>query len=207
MGWYTGELEGNKKTRETAGTRETRELWGAGMSPVLTTERLILRPCVESEAIAADEFARMAHEGNAFNPGTVLGRSQNTGSTRADVVQDAQNSPRTLLITLKETGLPIGQAGLRPRIVPWKPYATAEVELHCTLEPAYRDGGYAQEACGALIRMAFEEMNLLRLVAVIEPGDQHFQSLLKRLGFALAPGPDSWPPKIIGVLVNPACSN
>lgn len=177
------------------------------MSLVLTTERLVLRPCVEDEAMLADEFAQTARDRGAFNPGIVLGRGQNIGSMRAGLPQDMQNSPMTLLITLKETGLPIGQAGLRPLILPWRPYATAEVELHCTLEPRYRDDGYAQEACGALIRMAFEGMNLLRLVAIVEPDDQHSQNLLKRLGFALAPGPDSWPPKIIGVLVNPACNN
>ncbi len=175
------------------------------MASVLTTERLILRPCLEGEAKLADEFTRAARPGDAFDPGAVLARGRGAGPAHTFLARDVQNNDRTLVITLKDTGLPIGQAGLRPRILPWQPYATAEVELHCTLEPGYWDAGYAEEACRALLRLAFGEMNLLRLVAIVEPDDQRTESLLTRLGFILAPAPDPWLPARIGVLVNPAC--
>lgn len=176
------------------------------MLSYLTTDRLILRRCSEADSDKPYELFKTEREAYGFGPDTTLTRERGAMLLRSYTAPEVRNDQGFLAITLKTTGQTIGQAGLRPLILPWKPYATAEVELHCTLEPQHWDKGYAEEACRALIHLAFEEMGLLRLVAIVRPDDQYSQNLLKRLGFTIAPGPDSWVPKLIGVLVNPACS-
>ena len=110
----------------------------------------------------------------------------------------------TLAVTLKESGRLIGQVGLQLYVLPWQPFATPEVELYYKFGAEFWGRGYAFEACRALVDFAFAHMRLLRLVTITHPENERSVRLLRRLGFCLAPAPESFKPHLIGILTNPA---
>lgn len=177
------------------------------MPPVLTTERLVLRPYTEADIDTAYALFEGEADVYRFDPGHTRTREQRAAIVRRHIAQNEKDGEGTLAVTLKDSGQFIGQAGLQLYVLPWRPYATAEVELYYKLGRAFWGQGYAEEACRALIRFAFEEMNLLRLVTVTHPDNQRSVRLLQRLGFTIAPGPERWAPHVMAVLLNPACSH
>lgn len=170
----------------------------------LTTDRLILRPYTESDIDAAYELFEGHPDVYRFDPGFARTPDQRAAIVRKHIAQNEDDGEGTLAVTLKDSGELIGQAGLQLYVLPWQPFATAEVELYYKLGRAHWHHGYAEEACRALIRFAFEEMNLLRLVTITHPDNQRSVRLLERLGFTIAPGPERWAPQVIAVLVNTA---
>ena len=82
-----------------------------------------------------------------------------------------------LAITLRETGLLIGDIGLR---FPEK--ETYQVELGIGLDPAYHGQGFASEAMLALMKYAFEVLGKHRVFASIDPGNGASIALVERVG-------------------------
>lgn len=171
----------------------------------LVSERLILRPFSEADIGPAYEIFETHPEVYRFDPGFVRTRDQRAAIVRRHIEQNEEDGEGTLAIILKQSCQIIGQVGLQLYILPWQPFATAEVELYYKLGREYWGQGYAQEACRALIQFAFEKMNLLRLVTISHPDNHNSIRLLQRLGFIIAPGPERWIPHVVAVLVNPAC--
>lgn len=174
------------------------------MPSSLTTDRLILRPFSEADIDAAYALFETHPDVYRFDPGFARTRDQRAASVRRHAAQNEEDGEGTLAVTLKDSGQMIGQAGLQLYILPWEPYATAEVELYYKLGRDFWGQGYAEEACRALIRFAFEEMNLLRLVTITHPDNVRSVNLLQRLSFCPAPGPTKWTPHLMAVLLNPA---
>lgn len=171
----------------------------------LATERLILRPYTEDDIDTAYELFETHPDVYSFDPGAARTRDQRAASVRRHAAQNEDDGEGTLAVTLSDSGRMIGQVGLQLYVLPWKPYATAEVELYYKLGRLFWGHGYAEEACRALVRFAFEKMNLLRLVTITHPDNLRSVRLLQRLGFAIAPGPEQWAPHVMAVLLNPAC--
>ncbi len=107
------------------------------------------------------------------------------------MAQNAENGEGTLAVTLSDSGRLIGQAGLQLYVLPWKPYATAEVELYYKLGRSFWGHGYAEEACRALGRFAFEKMNLLRLVTITHPDNLAPSACCNGSASRLRPAPNS----------------
>ena len=65
------------------------------------------------------------------------------------------------------------------------PYVRWEVDLVCVLGEPYRDKGYDNEACEAMIRYAFNKMKLARIVNHIDADDSRSMGPFESLGFAI----------------------
>jgi RimJ/RimL family protein N-acetyltransferase len=82
-----------------------------------------------------------------------------------------------LAITLRESGLLIGDIGLR---FPEK--EDYQVELGISLHPTYHRRGYASESMLALIGYAFEALKKHRVFASIDPRNTASVALVERIG-------------------------
>jgi len=175
------------------------------MPHMLATERLLLRPYTEADIEPAYAVLEGHRDVYRFDPGFARTREQRAAIIRRHIADNQEDGEGTLAVTLKESGQFIGQAGLQLYILPWLPFATPEVELYYKLGRDFWGQGYAEEACRALIDFAFHTMRLLRLVTITQPDNEHSVRLLKRLGFSVAPGPESRRSEVMAILVNPEC--
>ena len=57
--------------------------------------------------------------------------------------------------------------------------------LGYSVDGAYEGRGYAREAVEAVIRFAFDEVNIHRLIACYDPANERSGALLRRLGFVV----------------------
>jgi len=78
-----------------------------------------------------------------------------------------------------------------------------EVELSYALGRPFQREGYATEACGALVRHAFETLRIPRLAYGVDGANERSVALMRRLGFTLGRNlhPDG-AGDVTGVLVN-----
>lgn len=78
----------------------------------------------------------------------------------------------------KETGKFIGRCGL----LPWTLDGQDEVEIAYLLDKAYWKQGLATEAAQGILRYGFEQLNLSRLICMIDPGNIASQRVAERIG-------------------------
>jgi [ribosomal protein S5]-alanine N-acetyltransferase len=78
----------------------------------------------------------------------------------------------------KKTGLLIGHCGLLEKEIEGKP----EIELNYIFFPSMWGRGYATEMGQAIQRLAFTQMGLKRLVALIAPGNQVSERVAVKVG-------------------------
>jgi RimJ/RimL family protein N-acetyltransferase len=84
-----------------------------------------------------------------------------------------------------------------------RPFNTMEYFLGYALSPAYWGHGYATEAARAMVRYAFQEMKLPRLLAETSEENTRSQNVMRRLGMRLVSAPrPGWPDRIVGLLEN-----
>lgn len=174
------------------------------MPHALETERLLLRPFAEPDIEIAFRLFEDDPDVYRFDPGFSRTIEQREAIIRRHILDNEEDGAGTLAVTLKSCGDFIGQAGLQLYMLPWQPFATAEVELYYKFGRAYWGQGYAQEACRALVGFAFNEMRLLRIATITQPDNRRSLHLLKRLGFNIGPAPDAWRPRLLGIMTNPA---
>jgi [ribosomal protein S5]-alanine N-acetyltransferase len=84
-------------------------------------------------------------------------------------------------------------------------YATTEMGLFWSIDPAQQGQGYATEAGRALIDHAFDQMHLKRIIATTEYDNHASQAVMRKLGMRLERNPQPTPPwlQIVGVLDHP----
>lgn len=80
----------------------------------------------------------------------------------------------------KLSGRFIGRCGL----LPWDIEGQQEVEVAFTLARDSWGQGLATEAARAILRYGFEELNLSRLVCLIEPGNAASKRVAEKIGMA-----------------------
>lgn len=81
----------------------------------------------------------------------------------------------------KETGEFIGRCGL----LPWTIEGRAEVEVAYLLAKAYWGQGLATEAAQAIMRYGFEELQLPRLICMMDPENLASQRVAQKMGMVL----------------------
>lgn len=81
----------------------------------------------------------------------------------------------------KETGKFVGRCGL----LPWTIDQRAEVEVAYLLAKAYWGQGLGTEAAQAIVRYAFEQLHLSRVVCMIEPENQASLKVARKIGMTL----------------------
>jgi len=115
-------------------------------------------------------------------------------------------------VVLKETGQLIGAVGFVPSLGPFgrlpffggaaQAKFTPEVGLFWAVAPEYRRKGFATEAAGALVRYAFDQLSLRRVVATTEFGNTASVAVMRRIGMTIQHNPGSTPHwfQVVGIL-------
>ena len=147
------------------------------MSTILTTERLILREFLLTDA----DFLL-----GLLNSDTWLSYIGDRGArTVDDAVNYIKNGPimsyntwgyGPWLIALADTGAPIGLCGLIRRS------GLDDADIGFALLPAYEGKGYAYEAAQATLAYAKEQLGLTSILAITTTDNIHSIKLLKKLG-------------------------
>ncbi len=67
---------------------------------------------------------------------------------------------------------------------------------------SYWGQGYATEACRAMIRFAFDEMRLMRIITITHKDNTNSIKLLQRLGMRIEAAPERWVGFLMATLTN-----
>ncbi len=83
----------------------------------------------------------------------------------------------TLAIELRSTGEIVGWCGLGPL-----EFDETQAEIYFLISREHWGQGLATEAAGALLRYAFDELHLRRVVAVVDPANRASVRVIEKLG-------------------------
>lgn len=165
--------------------------------PPLETERLILRPFApgDLEDVYREVFSdpEVCH----FYCGKTKSREE-TAEWLAYRITEWKYSPfGRLAVVLKASREFTGFVGLEAYINSWLPETpphcnAIEVELSFAFGKRYWGRGYAFEASRAMIRYAFDELKLPRLVGGAARENERSRKLQERLGYRVTARAD-WP--------------
>jgi [ribosomal protein S5]-alanine N-acetyltransferase len=191
--------------------------------PVLTTERLLIRPLTIDDLSAVWAIGdRCFGDGTkAVDPVAIEGyRSMLTWQTLTPEMYGRLYQPPygDRAVVLRKTGALIGQVGYVPcvdhyDVIPALAHGVVdsgrsqtEVGLFWAIDPSHQGLGYATEAARALIDYAFDPqgawLGLTRLIATTEFDNAASQSVMCKLGMRLERNTSGkWPwMQVVGVL-------
>ena len=176
----------------------------------LETDRLLIRAFQSGDL---DHFVALME--GAFGGGAPAEayRQQVTYYGLADVVQAQLRQPPygDRAVVLKGTGALVGSVGFVPCLAPFGQLPsfgglegsrhTAEVGLFWALRPDERGKGHATEAAAAMVRFAFDELRLRRVVATTEFDNLPSIGVMRRLGMVIERNPFPIPQwfQVVGV--------
>lgn len=172
------------------------------MPPQLETERLVLRPFTTDDFDAAFAVLEGHPDVWKYDPGFQRSREQRTAIVQKNIDTNDPKACGTLAVVHKSTAQLMGYAGLQLYVLPREPLATPEVELYYKFGRAYWGQGYATEACRALVRFAFDQMRLQRIVTITDQHNEPSIRLLQRLGMRIEAAPSSWAGNLTATLDN-----
>jgi RimJ/RimL family protein N-acetyltransferase len=151
------------------------------MSIILETTRLILRHQVIEDL---DDLWALYQNPNItrYIPDAPRSREE----AREELEWHMHGHPRRPELGLwatthKETGRFIGRCGL----LPWEIEGVQEVEVAYTISEGFWGKGLASEAARGIVQYAFDDLNLTRLVCLIEPENIASQKVAQRMGMRL----------------------
>ena len=142
---------------------------------MLETERLILRPWMETDAEECYKYAKDPRVG----PMAGWPAHPDVEHTRR-ILRDGLMVPETYAVVLKETGLPIGSIGLHHNDLARR---EDEAELGYWLGVPYWGRGLIPEAAEELLRHAFEDLNFERVWCGYYDGNEKSRRVQEKLGF------------------------
>lgn len=188
--------------------------------PPLRIERLLIRPLTPADLEAVHRILDV-ELGEALSREERDERLQWTaGRTHLLASLDQPPYGDRALVRLSDNAL-VGLCGLVPSLAPFgllpsfpdippdqRHLKQPEVGLYYALSPSERGKGYATEAAGALIRFAFEAMEVRRVVATTTNDNEASRAVMRRLGMRLEQNPEPEPPwfQWCGVIDNPSLS-
>ena len=143
---------------------------------ILETDRLLLRPWLESDAEACYQYAKDSRVGPA------AGWPVHTSVENSrQIIRDILSVPETYAIVWKETGQPIGSIGLHFH----SDLATKddEVELGYWLGVPYWGRGIVPEAAREVLRHAFVDLHLARVWCGYYDGNEKSRRVQEKVGF------------------------
>jgi ribosomal-protein-alanine N-acetyltransferase len=105
-------------------------------------------------------------------------------------------------VVLRDTGTIIGYCGLQWLLLDHGVYKSPEVELFYALAPEYWGQGYITEAAQAVIRFAFTDIKLRRIVSTALSANTRSLSVMRRLEMHVIRDPFD-PDWIVGIIDNP----
>jgi len=180
----------------------------------IETDRLVIRPFEESDL---DAVYRVIWSDSRV-AGPFAGRTRPLEETRLWLAAQIwrvtySQAPGCYAVARRQDGSLIGLYALSIFLAGYlrlecdepSPFNSLEVELGYAIGSAWQRQGYAVEAGRAMIRHAFEELRIRRLISgADEKANAASHHLAKKLGFRMVRNlhPD-WP-GMVGVLDNPA---
>lgn len=153
------------------------------MIPILTTKRLTLRPAADADvdglhALLTDPDVRRYLCDDRVLPRAAVAKLFAAACDMA---------PRGLgWWVIEKDGAAIGMIALQPvsdAALAHVPHLKGEAEATVALWPAYWGGGYATESLAAVIRHAFETLDMPYMVAMTDAPNRASQAMLTRAGF------------------------
>ncbi len=148
---------------------------------ILETPRLVLRRPVMEDVAYYAEFYRDPQV-TRYIPDA----PRSLEETREEVAWHVNGPPGHPELGLwatihKETGRFIGRCGL----LPWTIEGREEVEIAYALAPEYWGQGLASEAAGAILRYAWEQLSLTRLICLVIPENLASARVAEKIGMTL----------------------
>lgn len=145
----------------------------------LETERLILRPCQESDR---DLFYEVSSDPRVlvFFP---FKRSREDSDMIFDMLRQAppDDGLEFIVIEQRDGGNAIGFTGLsRPRLAPF--LSAHAVEIGWRLSARHWGKGFATEAARALVAHGFETLELAEIVSFSVEGNDRSEAVMRRIG-------------------------
>ncbi|AVA22052.1 MULTISPECIES: GNAT family N-acetyltransferase [unclassified Rhizobium] len=146
---------------------------------IIETPRFILRPCRESDR---ELFYELSSDPDVleFFP---FRRSREDADAVFDMIsgQTPEDGFDLLVLTLKQSGKPIGLSGLSgPKLEPFLPENA--VEIGWRLSAGNWRQGYASEAGAALLRHGFETLKLDEIVSIAVHNNHRALAVMQRIG-------------------------
>ena len=177
----------------------------------LETDRLIIRAFVLEDG---DTVSRLLDA--AFGAGSYGSPDEKRATFEYAVAADAghallhQPPYGDRAIVKRDSNELIGSVGFAPCLMPFgqlpsfEPTTrfTSEVGLFWALFPEHWGHGYATEAAAAMIKYAFDELRLRRIVATTEHDNTRSMNVMRRLGMRLERNPNAEPKwfQAVGIL-------
>ena len=144
------------------------------------TDRLLLRPLNEADlpALLAYHSSPAVHQFLPMEPMDADGVLQRLrhGLWSRSTLED-QGESLFLGVALRATGELVGDVMLR-----WLSAQDQAGEIGYVINPAHGGHGYATEAAEALLHLAFDELDLHRVIARIDPRNTASLRVAERLG-------------------------
>ncbi|MDD7390339.1 MAG: GNAT family N-acetyltransferase [Lachnospiraceae bacterium] len=144
----------------------------------LETKRLILRPWRDEDA---EELYRYAKDPQVGLP---AGWPPHTSVENSlEIIRGVLSEPETYAVVLKETGLPVGSAGIMRAGHGNVPMSDTEAEIGYWIGVPYWGQGLIPEAVEELLRRCFEEMNCTGVWCASFEGNTKSKRVQEKCGF------------------------
>lgn len=142
------------------------------------TERLILRPWLESDA---EELFLYAKDPQV---GPIAGWPVHTSVENSlEIIRTVLSKPETYAVVLKSSNKPIGSIGLMFQGDGFAPIGVNEAELGFWIGVPYWGNAYAPEASRCLFKYAFEQLNLTAIWCGYYDGNLNSKRVQEKCGF------------------------
>jgi ribosomal-protein-alanine N-acetyltransferase len=185
--------------------------------PILETERLVIRPFTLDDLSAYHQITAAVGwtDETMTDEANVEARREWLEWTVRNYEQLARlhNPPYgDRAVVLKAANQLIGACGLVPLLMPFgrlpsfggdaNSRNSTEMGLFWLIDAAHQGQGYATEAAEALVRYAFDELRVHRLVATTEYTNMASAGVMRRLGMTIERNPFPDPPwmQLLGIL-------
>ncbi|WP_073392192.1 GNAT family N-acetyltransferase [Jatrophihabitans endophyticus] len=146
----------------------------------IVTERLLLRPLdpvADVDAVHAYQSLPDAVRYVPYGPRSRADVAENLASSRIRSTFETPGHTISLAVVLRESGALIGDV-----MLVWSSEVHRRGEIGYILHPDHHGHGYVTEACEALLHIAFEQLELHRVVARIDERNAASAAVLRRLG-------------------------
>ena len=145
---------------------------------VLETERLILRPWLDSDAQELYKYAK--------DPavGPIAGWPIHTSEENSlEIIRGVLSEPETYAVVLKETGKPVGSVGIMRKGHGSAPMGNSEAEIGYWIGVPYWGQGLIPEAVRELLRRCFEELSCTGVWCGYYNGNEKSKRVQEKCGF------------------------
>jgi RimJ/RimL family protein N-acetyltransferase len=145
----------------------------------ITTERLLLRPVLESDAAAMHAY-KSREDVCRYLPHDVLSLEQVIERTRtlyATTTLEDEGQSLTLAVIERASGAMVGDV-----ILFWRSREHRAGEVGYAFDPAFHGRGYAVEATAAMLGLAFDGLGLHRIVGRLDARNTASARVLEKLG-------------------------